>query len=131
MQYTNQLTDKRSDETISKDTWKECLDKLLVLMAPIAPHISEELWEMSGNEFSVHQQKWPEYDEQLATDENITLVVQINGKLRDKIDAPITITEDEAKQTAMTSEKIKMQISEKEIVKVIYVPGRLVNIVIK
>ena len=100
-------------------------------MAPITPHISEELWEMSGNEFSVHQQKWPEYDEQLATDENITLDVQINGKLRDKIDAPITITEDEAKQTAMTSEKIKMQISEKEIVKVIYVPGRLVNIVIK
>ena len=107
MQYTNQLTDKRSDETISKAIWKECLDKLLVLMAPIAPHLSEELWEMSGNVFSVHQQKWPEYDDQLATDENITLVVQVNGKLRDKIEAPITITEDEAKKTAMASEKIK------------------------
>ena len=86
---------------------------------------------MSGNAFSVHQQKWPEYDDQLAADENITLVVQVNGKLRDKIQAPITITEDEAKKTAMASKKIKIQISGNEILKVIYVPGRLVNIVIK
>ena len=131
MQYTNHLTDKRSDSSISNDTWRECLNKLLVLMAPIAPHLSEELWEMSGNKFSVHQQKWPDYDDQLATDEKITLVVQVNGKLRDKIEAPLTISEDEAKDLAMASEKIKIQIAGNDIMKVIYVPGRLVNIVVK
>ena len=131
MQYTNHLTDKRSDSSISNDTWRECLNKLLVLMAPIAPHLSEELWEMSGNKFSVHQQKWPDYDDQLATDEKITLVIQVNGKLRDKIEAPLTISEDEAKDLAMASEKIKIQIAGNDIMKVIYVPGRLVNIVVK
>ena len=131
MQYTNHLTDKRSDSSISNDTWRECLNKLLVLMAPIAPHLSEELWEMSGNKFSVHQQKWPDYDDQLAADEKITLVVQVNGKLRDKIEAPLTISEDEAKDLAMASEKIKIQIAGNDIMKVISVPGRRVKIVVK
>jgi leucyl-tRNA synthetase len=131
MQYTNHLTGKQLDESISIDIWKECLDKLLILMAPIVPHLSEELWEMTGNDFSVHQRNWPDYDEQLATDEKITLVVQVNGKVRDKIEAPITIHEDKAKELALSSSKIERQIEDKKVLKVIYVPGRLVNIVVK
>ncbi len=130
MQYTNQLTEKRSVNTISEKTWKECLDNLLILMAPIAPHITEELWEMSGNAFSVHKQQWPSYNKELAADENITLIVQVNGKLRDKIEASATISEKEAKTLALSSQKIETLVAGKKIIKIIYVPARLINIVV-
>jgi leucyl-tRNA synthetase len=99
------------------------------MLAPMAPHITEEMWERSGNEYSVHAQDWPKWDPELAADEVITLVVQVNGKVRDKIEVPADIAEDAAKELALASEKVLAHTGGKTVVKVIYVPGRLVNIV--
>ena len=85
---------------------------------------------MSGNAFSVHKQQWPSYNKELAADENITLIVQVNGKLRDKIEASATISEKEAKTLALSSQKIETLVAGKKIIKIIYVPARLINIVV-
>jgi leucyl-tRNA synthetase len=99
------------------------------MMAPIVPHLAEELWEISGMEFSIHTQLWPVYDESLAQDEEFTLVVQINGKVRAKIPAPANITESDANQLALQNSSIEKHITGLAIRKTIYVPGKLLNIV--
>ncbi len=101
----------------------------LILLAPFAPHIAEEIWSNLGNKKSIHLEKWPDYDESLIKEEKINLVVQINGKLRDTIKVAADISEEEAKKLAMESEKIKKHLTGKPK-KVIFVPGKLVNIVI-
>ncbi len=103
---------------------------LITLLAPFAPHIAEELWEKFGNKKSVHLEKWPEYDPGLVAEEEIDLVIQVNGKVRDTIRVRADIGEDEAKKVAAESEKVKKWIEGKEIRKVIFVKGRLVNIVV-
>jgi leucyl-tRNA synthetase len=104
--------------------------KYLILLAPFAPHIAEELWEKLGHKESIFKEKWPEYDPEMIKDEEIKLVIQINGKLRDRIKVPAEISEDEAKKLAMESEKIKSYILGKNIKKIIFVKGKLINIVI-
>jgi len=99
------------------------------MMAPIVPHLSEELWESSGMAFSIHTQPWPAYDESLAQDDEITLVIQINGKVRAKISAPVNITEYDANQLALNNASIEKHIEGLEIRKTIFVPGKLLNIV--
>ena len=116
---------------ISEGKWKKILETLIVLVAPIAPHITEELWQVMGNTFSVHKQVWPQYDNKIAKDEVITLVVQVNGKVRDKIKADADITEEEATELALASNRVSNIIGEKKIFKVILVPGRLINLVVK
>ena len=86
--------------------------------------------EKTGNGASVHTQMWPQWDEALAADEVITLVVQVNGRVRDKIEAPASIGEDEAKEIALASDRIAPHLEGKQVRKVIYVPGKLVNIVV-
>ena len=110
---------------------EEGLRMLLLVLAPIAPHITEELWSKVGDGDSVHKQGWPEWDEELATEEVFTLIVQINGKVRDKVEVPVTIAEEEAIQLALGQENIQRWLSGKGIQKTIYVPGRLVSIVVK
>jgi len=112
-----------------KEIFKIHYSKFLILLSPFAPHIAEEIWEALGNKESIHLQSWPEYDKELAKEKEIILVVQINGKLRDQIKAPADISEIDAKKLALESEKIKKWIEGKEIRKVIFVKGRLVNIV--
>jgi leucyl-tRNA synthetase len=117
-----------SEKNISITTWK----KFLVIVAPFTPALAEELWERSGRKQSIFAQKnWPEYDPELARDEKIELAIQINGKLRDTIKVAVDIDEAEAKKVVMESEKIKKWLEGKEIVKVIFVKGRLVNVVSK
>jgi leucyl-tRNA synthetase len=111
--------------------WCSAITNLLILLAPTAPHISEELWQRLGHEGSIHNQQWPKWIEALAKEEEITLVVQVNGKLRDRISVLVSISEDEAKQIARDSEKVKTHTAGKQVVNVIYVPGKLVNIVVK
>ena len=103
---------------------------LVTLLAPFAPHICEELWEKLGHKESIFNESWPEYDEELAKDEEIDLVVQVNGKLRDTIKVPAEIQEEEAKEKALSSEKIKKYIGKNKIKKIIFVSGRLINLVI-
>ena len=99
-------------------------------MSPIVPHLTEEMWESLGNSFSIHKQKWPKYDSDLAAHDEITLVVQVNGKLRDRIQVPADLEEERAKEIALSSEKVGGYIEGKEINKIIYIEGRLINIVV-
>ena len=129
MELTNTMNGAWDDGRISSEVWRSATDRLTLLLAPMAPHVTEELWERAGNAYSVHSQNWPEWDAELAADDVITLVVQVNGKVRDKIDVPADIAEDAAKELALASEKVAVFTDGKVVAKVIYVPGRLVNIV--
>ena len=129
MEYSNSLNHAWDRKGIDSGSWNDAIEKLLLMMTPLAPHISEELWERTGHEYSIHNQLLPEWDAVLAADETITLVVQVNGRLRDRIQVPASIGEDEARETALRSDKVKRNIEGKTVAKVIYVPGRLVNIV--
>jgi len=131
MEFTNYLMKVKESGVVSKSDWDESMDTLLLLLAPTAPHLAEELWQRAGHEYSIHNQSWPGWDEELAKDEETTLVVQVNGKLRDRITVPASIAETEAKQLALESQRVKAHLEGKELLKTIYVPGRLVNLVVR
>ena len=109
---------------------KEVLKDMLTLLYPFAPHISEELWSLLGQKESISFQKWPKYDPKLIKEEIVTLVIQVNGKVRDKIKVEADISEEKARTLAISREKIKNRISGRDIKKVVFVPGKLINIVI-
>jgi len=113
-----------------QDVGKDTIKTLLILFAPFAPHITEELWSALGNKKSVHLQKWPEYNSALVKEEKITLIIQINGKVRGKIEASANIAEEKAKELALAEPRIKELIGSQPVRKVIFVKGRLINIVI-
>jgi leucyl-tRNA synthetase len=131
MELTNGLIRHRHAGPVERDAWNEGIESLLLMLAPVAPHISEELWARTGREYSVHAQAWPPWDPDLVREEEITLVVQVNGKLRDRIQAPAGIDEERAKELALASPRVQRFTDEKQITKVIYVPGKLVNVVVK
>jgi leucyl-tRNA synthetase len=106
------------------------------MLAPIAPHISEELWSRRaaarGEEWnSIHTQHWPEFDPGLVTMDQIELPIQVNGKLRDVVNVPAGLSEVEIEQIALARDKVKSQVDGNEIVRIVHVPGRLVNVVIR
>ena len=112
------------------DVWKECLEGMLLMLAPIAPHITEELWEkIKPGCGSIHQQAWPEYDESMIVEDMVTLVIQVNGKVRDRLEMPAGTSKEEAEQSALAAPKVQSYLEGKQIRKVIVVPDRLVNIV--
>jgi leucyl-tRNA synthetase len=131
MEYTNYLTRLKEAGPVDEAAWQEAMDTLMLLLAPSAPHLAEELWQRSGHPYSIHNQSWPQWDAELAAEEQITLVVQVNGKRRDRIQVPIDIGEEQARELALGSEKVKAHIDGKQIQRVIYVPGRLVNVVVR
>ncbi len=131
MEMTNALQRARQAGPVHPGAWEEAVDSLVLMLAPLAPHIAEELWERRGRPYSVHQQSWPTYDAELARPEEITLVVQVNGKVRDKLQVPADIGEEEAKELALRSPKVQGSIDNRTIERIIYVPGRLVNVVVK
>ena len=112
------------------DVWKECLEGMLLMLAPIAPHITEELWEkIKPGCGSIHQQAWPEYDESMIVEDMVTLVIQVNGKVRDRLEMPAGTSKEEAEQSALAAPKVQSYLEGRQIRKVIVVPERLVNIV--
>ncbi len=131
MEFANHLVRAKETGAVAPSDWAESIDILLRLLAPTAPHLAEELWQKTRREYSIHNQSWPQWDEALARDEEITLVVQVNGKLRDRITAPASITEADARQLALERERVKPHLDGKKIINIIYVPGRLVNFVVK
>jgi len=104
---------------------------LIKLMSPVAVHLCEEAWNDLGGKGSIHEQQWPEWSEDLAKASSITLIVQINGKVKDKIEADEALSQDELKELALSSAKVKELTDGKTIVKTIVVPKKLVNIVVK
>jgi leucyl-tRNA synthetase len=131
MEYSNYLAKIREAGSVAVGSFREALRTLLRLLAPTAPHFTEEVWSRLGYEYSIHNQRWPEWDEKLAKDEEIPLIVQVNGKVRDKLMVSANISEDEANKLALESPKVQAHIAGKIVAQVIYVPGRLVNLVVK
>ena len=129
--YKQEVIDKNDVSTESKKIWKEVLDKVILLIAPFAPHIADELWEIIGNTTFTFEEEWPTFEEELTKEHKMNLVVQINGKIRETIPAKIGLTKEEYEKLAFDSEKIKKAVEGKEVVKVIVVPNKLVNIVVK
>jgi leucyl-tRNA synthetase len=130
MTLRNNLLEARRTASVSPEVWNEAVDILLVLLAPIAPHIPEELWSRRGNDSSVHLQAWPEADPDAAADQTVTLVVQVNGKVRDRIEVSPDIDEEAAVAAAMGAERIQDWLAKGEVRKVIARPPNLVNIVV-
>jgi len=128
MEYSTWL--KEGGDSLTPDVRAEHVRILTRLLAPLAPHLAEEMWHLLGGAYSVHQQPWPAYDEALTRAQMVTLVVQVNGKLRDRVEAPAGIGEDEARGMALELERVREAIAGKQVRDVIYVPGRLVNIVV-
>ncbi|GAB4456783.1 MAG: leucine--tRNA ligase [Anaerolineae bacterium] len=131
MELKNALQAARRTPVVNTPAWDEAVATMLVLMAPFVPHIAEELWTRTGRPYSVHLQPWPVYDAEAAAEEVITLVVQINGKVRDRIEVPADITEEEAKARALASENAQRFMDGKPPRKVIYVAkSGIINIVV-
>jgi len=130
MEFTNYLT-KENEKGGATRELLESVDTLLLLLAPTAPHLAEELWQRTGHDYSIHNQRWPEWDEEHVKDEETTLVVQVNGRLRDRITVSVSITEAEAKRLARESQRVRAYLEGKRLLKEIYVPGKLVNLVVR
>jgi leucyl-tRNA synthetase len=132
MEYVNELNKAREVEplVIRDPRFAAAIDTLLELLAPMAPHISEELWSATGHQDSVHDQSWPQYDPLLIVDDRLTVVVQVNGKVRDKLEVTSDISEEELQSLAWKSAKVQAASDGHDPKKVIYVPGRLINFVV-
>ena len=130
MEFTNALQKTKQTPVYGTEAWEEAIETMLLLLAPCCPHIAEELWARTGRTYSIHQQPWPAFSAELAAEEVITLIVQINGKVRARIEMPADIGEVEAKATALADENVQRHIGDQQVRKTIYVPGRLVNIVV-
>ncbi len=132
MEYTNYLTKRReSGEPVDGEAWDEAMRSLALLLAPSVPHIAEEIWARLGKPYSVHTQAWPKADASLAAEDEVEIAVQVNGKVRDRLLLPAGAAEDLARERAMASASVRPHVEGKQIVRVIYVPDRLLNIVVK
>ncbi|MDD3839069.1 MAG: leucine--tRNA ligase [Clostridia bacterium] len=122
---------KENIEDVNRDVLSEAAEKLLLLLSPFTPHIAEELWHNLGKQTSVHQMEWPEYDEAALVKEEIEIVIQVNGKVKDRVKMPADVDKESMENIAKQSDKIKTILSGKDVVKTIVVPKKLVNIVVK
>jgi leucyl-tRNA synthetase len=127
MGYVNVLQEWQG--RVSPGVWAEAVRTLLLMLAPLAPHLSEELWAQRGLLYSIHQQPWPAWDPELAAEETVTLVVQVDGRVRARIAAPADIDEEAARRLALENPKVQGHLDGRPIRRIIYVPGRLVNVV--
>ncbi len=131
METVNELYKIKQTGSITKnDDWHWAINTLLQLLAPFAPHIAEELWEQLGHDSSIHTSDWPSYDEQYLTSDTITIVVQINGKVRAQLEVPADAAEDQIVSEAKSHDKIQAILAGQNIKKTVYVPKKLVSFVI-
>jgi len=130
MEHTNAMQRARDAAPVDRLAWQEAIETALLLTAPLAPHIAEELWERRGRPYSIHFQSWPQYDPDLAREDQVELVVQVNGKVRERLLVAPGITEAEARTAAFASPKVVEWLRGLEPRRVVYVPGKLLNIVV-
>ena len=109
--------------------WNSAVDTLVKLLNPMAPHVSEEMWERLGHEGLLADESWPVYDAAIAAEPEVTLVVQVGGKLRDRLTMPAGISQEKALQAALGSAKVRAALDGGQPSKVIYVPDKLINLV--
>jgi len=129
MEFTNGLGRFVGTDVVGTPAWKEAMRSLLLLLAPSAPHLSEELWSRLGWPYSIHQQAWPGWDESLLAVAESVVVVQVNGKVRDKLTVPVGVSKGEIQKLALGSDRIRRFVDGAPIANVVYVPGKLLNIV--
>lgn len=130
MEYVNELYKYKVDG-FSDATWREALEVLVQCIAPFAPHMAEELWSQLGHEGFVHEAHWPGWNNELITDDTVTVVVQVNGKLRAQIELPKDCQEADVQSAALANENVAKFVGGQEPLKVVYVPGKLINIVVR
>jgi leucyl-tRNA synthetase len=131
MELLNELyKQKAADHFANSTDWQFAVESLLQLLAPFAPHMSDELWQQLGQTESVHLSTWPEYDEQYLSEDSMTIVVQINGKVRAQFDIATTAQEDEIVARAKTEPRVVERLAGQDIKKSIYISGKLVSFVV-
>ncbi len=131
MELVNELYRLRETAVYRGAAWNESIGMLTLLLAPFAPHLAEELWQRTGGEGSVHLQSWPEYDGALTVDETVELVVQVNGKVRDRIVVAADAADEQVRELALAGERVRESMNGKQVVRVVVVPKKLVNIVVR
>lgn len=129
MEYVNDLYKLKVDG-FSDEVWREALSVLTQLISPFAPHVAEEMWQQLGCEGLIQETMWPAWDDSLIVDETITVIVQVNGKLRAKLEVAKDTTKEEIEKLALANDHVQTFVQGKEPKKIIYVPGKLVNIVV-
>ena len=130
MKCVNDMYVEKAKGFTGKDSWQFALESLVSLVSPFAPHTADELWQQLGNDSSVQRDSWPECNDENLVADTMTLAVQVNGKLRSEITVARDAGKEEIESVALENEKIKEFLANKKPARVIYVPGRLVNIVI-
>jgi leucyl-tRNA synthetase len=133
MELQNQVIDvwggARGALTLAQ--WRDVVGDMTLLVAPMAPHIAEEVWQLLGHGESVLEAPWPSWDDELAADEVVTVVVQVNGKLRDRLEVPVDAEKDAVLAEARAAENAARFLEGKQVIKEIFVPGKLVNFVVR
>jgi leucyl-tRNA synthetase len=125
--YVSEIKE-RSDEAAIR-VMREAVETVVILLSPFVPHFTEELWQALGNGESIIIHPWPEVDPEMVAEEEILIVIQVNGKLRDRMTVPAAYGEEQVKEWALKSERIKALLGGKPVRRVIFVPQKLVNIV--
>jgi leucyl-tRNA synthetase len=129
MELSNSLSRALEEKTASRLRCEEAFDTIVRLLHPLAPHVTEELWERRGYTESLLETSWPEYDEAKLYRERIQLVVQVDGKLRDRVEVDATAGEAEVRAAVLASAKVQEHLAGRELAKAVLVPGRLINLV--
>ncbi len=130
MELLNEMYKAKDAGAVGSPEWTEAVDIYLHMLAPVCPHIAEELWEKIGKKYSIHTQAWPKVDEAAAKEDEIVIPVQVNGKVRDRVTVPADSTEEQIKTAALASEGVKKFMEGKTPKKVIVAQNRLVSIVV-
>ncbi|HWG85067.1 MAG TPA: leucine--tRNA ligase [Deinococcales bacterium] len=131
MELTNTLVKAKRSSIHGSEAWQRALRTFNLMLAPYAPHMAEELWRRAGNSESVHLQAWPQVDVTATQRDSFELVVQVSGKVRGRTEAPVGISQEDAIALARSLPNVQQWVAGKPVVKEIYVPGKLVNIVVK
>jgi leucyl-tRNA synthetase len=120
----------KGEVPMGASVWREVLETALQLMAPFAPHMTEELWHQLGHEDSIHISQWPRYDQKYLIEDTVVIAVQVNGKLRGTVSAPADADEKTATALARKDAKVAGNLAGRQVVKAIYIPGKLLNFVV-
>ena len=131
MEFANELSERQRSGNWRSGSFHQALEIVMLLLAPAVPHIAEELWQMTGHAGSVHEQTWPDWNEDLARDEVRQIPVQVDGKVRGVVELAVDATQEEAEEEVFSRDGIQQRIAGREVEKVFYVPGKIFSIVTK
>ena len=131
MECVNELYKLKTTVALGSKEWQENLKLVVQILAPFAPHITEELWQQLGGVGSVHVSEWPAFNSKLVTDDTVTIVVQVNGKLRAQLKVDVDAHEQEVVEQAQQDDNVTKYLENKQVIKTVYVPSKLVNFVVR